>query len=397
MNKRLDLSDKTKCCGCLSCKISCPKKAINDYLYNNGSLYTSIDEKKCVDCGICTSVCNFRNMKNLLKPISGYAAITKDKDLLNKSTSGGAFSTISNKYLKNGWKICGSIGYFKNEKYIVEHVLTDDYEIVKKMYGSKYVQSSIVDVLADIKDALLKGQKILFCGTPCQISSLKGYLKKEPDNLITIEIICHGTPSQQMLNDYIRYYNKKNKCTIIDLAFRTKKYGWNNIGFIKYKKDNNKHIRKKDLFFNESSYYYFFEKGYFFRESCYHCPFSGENRVGDITIGDYWGFEKVHEELIDKVNTRNGISCILINSSKGEEVINECRDEFDLFESSYDKIKKYNRQLNNPTKRPNDLDFIIKEYKKIGYEAIEKQFKKKNKHFKFQIIKNRIKVLLKRI
>ncbi len=397
MNKRLDLNDKTKCCGCLSCKISCPQKAINDYLYNNGSLYTSIDEKKCIDCGICTSVCNFRSIKNLLKPIVGYAAITRNKDLLNKSSSGGVFSTIASKYLDNGWKICGSIGYFKKEEYIVEHVLTDDYEIVQKMYGSKYVQSSIIDVLPDIKKELLNGEKILFSGTPCQISALKGYLKKEYDNLFTIEIICHGTPSQQMLNDYIRYYNNKNNCTIIDLAFRTKKYGWNNIGFIKFKNHNSKAIRNKDLFFNESSYYYFFEKGYFFRESCYHCPFAGENRVGDITIGDFWGFEKVHEELVDKVNKKNGISCILVNSNNGERIINECRNEFDLFESSFEKIKKYNRQLNVSTKRPYDLDSIIKEYEKKGYEAIENEFKKKNKHYKFQIIKNRIKILLKRI
>lgn len=397
MNKRLDLNDKTKCCGCLSCKISCPKKAINDYAYCNGSLYPSIDEKKCIDCGVCTGVCSFRNMKNLLKPIVGYAAITRNKNLLNKSSSGGVFSTIASKYLENGWKICGSIGYFKKEMYIVEHVLTDDYEIVQKMYGSKYVQSSIIDVLPDIKKALINGEKILFSGTPCQISALKGYLKKEYDNLFTIEIICHGTPSQKMLNDYIKYYNNKNNCTIIDLAFRTKKYGWNNIGFIKYKNHNSNVIRKKDLFFNESSYYYFFEKGYFFRESCYHCPFAGENRVGDITIGDFWGFEKVHEELVAKVNKKNGISCILVNSNNGERIINECKNEFDLFESSFEKIKKYNRQLNVSTKRPDDLDAIIKEYEKKGYEAIENEFKKKNKHFRFQIIKNKIKILLKRM
>lgn len=397
MSKRLDLKDKTECYGCLSCKIACPKKAINDWIDYNGSIYPIIDETKCTDCGLCSNLCYYKNKNYLLKTIRGYAAVTKNDDLLKKSTSGGVFSTIAKKYLEDGWKICGCVGYFKNEKFIAEHVLTDDYKIVEKMYGSKYVQSSISNVLPEIKNALLTGDKILFSGTPCQISALKCFLKKEYDNLITIEIICHGTPSQKLLNDYISYYNNRNNCIITDLSFRTKKYGWNNIGFIKYKKKNSNIIKSKDLIFNESSYYFLFEKGYFFRESCYKCPFAGETRIGDITIGDYWGFNKVHNELANKVNTKNGISCIMVNSNKGEELIFNCQEEFYLYESSFENIRKYNRQLNNPTKRPDDLDKILEEYNCCGYEAIEKFFKTKNKNYKIQFLKNRIKKILKKM
>ncbi len=397
MKKRLDLEDKTECCGCLLCRIACPQKAINIFTDCNGSLYPTIDEKKCVDCGICSSLCNFKKKKCNLKTVEGYAAITKSKDLLNKSTSGGVFSTIARKYLSKGWKICGCIGYFKNEKYIAEHVLTNDYNIVEKMYGSKYVQSSISNALVDIKKGLLTGDKILFSGTPCQISALKGFLKKEYDNLVTIEIICHGTPSQKMFNEYIDYYNKKNNCIITDFAFRTKEYGWNNVGYIKYKKRNSNVIKTKDLFFNESSYYYLFEKGYFFRESCYKCPYAGESRIGDITIGDYWGFDKVHSDLLNKVNIHDGISCIMVNSIKGKRLIDSCGEEFLLFESSTENIKKYNRQLNSPTSRPDDLDKVLEEYNCHGYEAIERFFKKKNKHHNIQVLKNRIKKILKKL
>lgn len=397
MHKRIKISDKKMCCGCLSCKISCPKKAINYYKSVDGSLYPNIDEEKCIDCGICANVCNFKNKKYFSKPNKGYVAITKDENLLNKSTSGGIFSTIAKKYLENNWKICGCISYIKDGKYIAEHVLTNDYSVVEKMFGSKYVQSTIVNALCEIKKSLMLGEKILFSGTPCQISALKGFLKKEYDNLYTIEIICHGAPSQKMLNDYIEYYNKKHNCLITNLQFRTKKYGWKNIGQITYKNNSNKRIKTKDFIFNESSYYYLFEKGYFFRESCYSCPFSGEMRTGDITIGDFWGIEKVHSELLDKINVNKGVSCILANSNKGNEIIRTCKDNFYLYNSNFNKIRKYNRQLNEPTKRPKDMDEILKLYNKYGYEVIERFFKSKIKHHKIEMLKNKIKKILKKL
>lgn len=395
MAKCLDLSDKSKCCGCFACQNACPKKAISICEDINGSKYPIIDEKKCIQCGICSNTCNFKNLKYLSEPKKGYAAFSKDEKLLNGSASGGVFSTIAEKYLSDGWKICGCIGFFQNDKYIVEHVLSDDLQVVRKMYGSKYVQSSISNVLIQVKESLLKGEKILFSGTPCQISALKGYLKKDFSNLYTIEIICHGVPSQKMLNDYISFYNKKHNCCIEDISFRTKKYGWNNVGYIKYRKEKNNKVYYKDLFFNESSYYYLFEKGYFFRESCYKCPFSGIVRVGDLTIGDYWGIEKVHPELIEKIDFKKGVSCILVNSKIGTEIINDCNDKLYLFESSVDNIKKYNRQLNQPTKKPDDFDKILEDYKQLGYEVIEKFFTNKNKNYKLQILKNRIKKILR--
>lgn len=397
MSKRIDLSDKNKCCGCLSCTKACPKNAITTTLDDSGIIYPEICLNECVDCGLCSRICNYKNNNYQLKPKKGYAAITKDKDLLNTSTSGGVFSTIAKKCIKDGWKVCGCISYFNDNKMIVEHILTDNVEDIEKMQGSKYVQSSIVNVLNTIKNELNKGTKILFSGTPCQISAIKGFLQKKYDNLVTMEIICHGAPSQKLLNDYIEYYNRKKKCTITDLSFRSKKYGWKNIGIIKYKKDNSSEIKIKDFIFNESSYYYLFEKGYFFRESCYNCQYAGENRIGDITIGDYWGIEKVHPEILKKIDIKMGVSCIIINSTKGERLVDECKDLFSLYESSFENIRKYNKQLNAPTEKPNDLDDIVAKYKKEGYSAIEKFFKKKYGNYKIQKLKNRIKKILKKL
>ena len=132
MENKLNLSSKSKCCGCLSCKISCPKKAIEIIYDDIGTPYASINEKKCIQCGICANVCNYKNKKYLLKPLKGYVALTKNIKILNKSTSGGIFSTIAQKYLKENWKICGCIGYFHNEQYIVEHILTNDWEKIEK-------------------------------------------------------------------------------------------------------------------------------------------------------------------------------------------------------------------------------------------------------------------------
>ena len=397
MSNKLILNDKTKCCGCFSCENICPKQAIESVSDNSGSLYPKIDLNKCIDCGLCSKVCNYKNQKYYLKPIKGYVAITKNEGILKKSTSGGIFSTIAKKYIQDGWKVCGCIGYFKNEEYIVEHVLTDDYKIIEKMQGSKYVQSSIKKVLIEIKKLLNNGEKILFSGTPCQISALKFFLRKEYKNLITIEIICHGAPSLKLLNDYIKFYNLKNNCTLTDIVFRTKKYGWKNIGYIKYKKNSKNIIKTKDLIFNESSYYYLFEKGYFFRESCYKCSFAGEMRMGDITIGDYWGIEKVHPELLKKININMGTSCLIINSNKGTKIIENCSDLFYLFESSFDNIRKYNKQLNVPTKRPDDLDDIIEQYNKEGYIAIDDFFRKKYKKYYIQKLKNKVKKILRKL
>ena len=298
-------------------------------------------------------------------------ATNTNHDQLMKSSSGGAFSAFATEILQNGGVVYGAAYEIKNGNYVLQHIRINTIEELPKLQGSKYVQSTIFDALPCIKKDLESGKKVLFSGTPCQVDSLNGYLKKEYDNLYTVDIICHGVPSQKLLNDYIHTLSD----SVETFEFRDKKKGWKDyyISYCAKSKNRNIHCRL-------SSFYEYFLQGKLDRENCYSCKYASEIRYSDITIGDYWGIEQVHPELFREKKWRDriydGISSILVNTDKGMELVKET-DSLELISSDYARIAANNGQLREPSHYSEDREKILRLYHTDGYDAVDEEFKKR--------------------
>lgn len=365
-------SNKNNCCGCGGCKNICPKDAISMHEDSYGFIYPMINSKKCIECGLCHKVCAYQNIEETNNPHSVYAAESKNKIQLKKSSSGGIFAALATLVINKGGIVYGAIMERTEGMFIIKHKGITSMEDLSLLQGSKYVQSNIGDCYKEIHSHLASGQIVLFSGTPCQCAGLKGYLRTDHSNLITIDIICHGVPNQKFFNDYINY-SFSDLTNISGFTFRDKTKGWGLHGCIDY--GNNLH---KTIIPATNSYYWLFLNAQTYRESCYSCKYASSHRPGDITIGDYWGIQKEHPELISscKLDTRNGISCIITNTTKGDEIIAEASNMISIFPSTYKKVANHNKQLIQPSQKGNHRQIILDTYQSEGYYGVDKLYKK---------------------
>lgn len=379
--------DKKDCCDCTACKSICPKDAIYMYLDEYGFEYPKIDREKCIECGLCKRVCAFQNIKETNMPIETYVAVSKDEKTILNSASGGIFASLAQMYLENDGIVFGACF---DESFNPIHIGISKIQDLYKLQGSKYVQSSIGNTYKEAKQFLNSGKKVLFSGTPCQIAGLKGYLMKDYDNLLTIDIICHGVPSTKFFKDYFEMLQKKLQGKIIDFKFRDKSISWEKNGSVKY--EINGKIKNKKLYGSESSYYYYFSSSDCFRENCYTCKYTCENRPGDITIGDYWGIEAAHPELLGKgkIEEEKGISVVIANTEKGKREIENC-DKFDKYSSDFSKARIKNGQLNKPSEKSPKYTQVMNEYKNGGYIAVDNLY---NSEVGIKRYKNRVKSII---
>ena len=374
------VNEKDKCCGCGLCAIKCPKNAIEMREDEFGFIYPYINQDKCINCGICKKVCAYNNdpVENKFEK-KVYGAVSKDDKILNSTASGGVFTSIATEFIKQNGVVFGCSLEKDNNKFIVKHIKVDNLDDLEKLKGSKYVQSDITNIFKEIKDCLKDNKKVLFSGTPCQVAAIKKFTNN-PDNLFTIDIICHGVPSNKMFNDYIEYENKKKNIIIEDFKFRDKSKGWGMFYHYDYidKKDNSNKRKIKPAY--ESSYFQMFLDSYTYRDNCYSCPYANDIRNSDITLGDFWGVEKEHFDYLSSndLNVKRGISCIVVNSAKGNYIFSQMNDLL-LFESTILKVKKHNGQLCYPSFKPFDRVIIFNNYKLNGYCEINKYYRKKNR------------------
>lgn len=370
--------DKKDCCGCSACANICPKQAINMEKDEYGFTYPKIDENKCIKCGLCKKTCAYK--KELLKNNNQtcYAGSTKEEKVLLKSSSGGIFTTIATEFIEDNGIVYGCALEKANDSLIPHHIRVEKKEDLKKLQGSKYVQSQMENIYKLIKNDLENNKKVLFSGTPCQVDALKVFLGKKYDTLFTIDIICHGVPSTALFQDYLKFMEKEIHGEIKDIIFRDKSEGWGiNIGKITY---IDKKGKEKYKFFKShtSSYYNLFLTSKIYRENCYTCKYAGQNRISDMTIGDYWGIEKEHPEYIQEnggnLIPQKGVSCIIINSQKGKELLEKYNEKIELHKSSIEKIARENSQLNHPSLYSKEREIILEKYKTGGYKAVDKWF-----------------------
>lgn len=389
MNKReiILFTDKKECCNCSACENICPKDAIFTHEDDYGFKYPKIDREKCITCGLCKKVCAFQNKEEINVPLDTFVAVNKDEKTLLKSASGGAFAALAKLYLENNGVVYGVT--LDNDLNPV-HIGIDNIQDLYRLQGSKYVQSDLGNTFKEIKQHLNEGKGVLFSGVPCQVAGLKGYLMKDYNNLLTVDIICHGVPSAKFFKDYLSYMEKDLKGKIKEFKFRDKNLGWGLNGSVVYEKDEM--LKTKKIYGSESSYYHYFLNSSCYRENCYVCKYASESRPSDITLGDYWGIEAAHPELLGKgkLKEEKGISVVVANSEKGKIVIENC-DKFDKFISDFSKARIKNGQLNEPSKKGKNYDEVMNAYKNQGYEGVHNLY---SKEIGIRKYKNRIKALL---
>ena len=375
---------KKDCCGCGACMNICPKAAITMEKDKYGFIYPGINRELCVQCGACKNVCAFQNTTIQKSPEKIYAVAGKADELVSKSSSGGVFSVLAESVLESGGCVCGAVMLKEEGKsddkrqWKVRHVICESKEYLYMLQGSKYVQSSMGTVFKDIRERLKHGQMVLFSGTPCQSDALKAFLKHAYENLIIVDIVCHGVPSEQFFNDYVKNLEKEIGGEIIDFKFRDKSSGWGSkTAKIRYI-DTNKNICQRSISQSVSSYYSLFMESQICRENCRRCKYACKERVGDITIGDYWGIEEAHPEQLKQsggaLSEEKGVSVMLLNTEKGLRFFETVQNEFYYCESVFEKASKYNTQLVHPANSVKARRVVLELYRIWGYCAVERYF-----------------------
>lgn len=346
------------CTGCRACEQICPHGAITMQVDKEGFLESVTDFTKCVDCGLCRQACPQNIKPKLLPPSVVYAARDKDDSELKVSASGGAFAAAARVIISNGGV---AVGAAYNDNMTISHVVIDRIDDLPKLQSSKYVQSNTENTFRDVKKLLREGKTVLYSGTPCQIAGLKGFLRKDYANLYTMDLICHGVPSPKLFAKYLQWMGKKMNGDVIYYDFRDKSTGWGLEYMTKTK------TKTKTSPSGLDPYYYHFLSGDTYRECCYRCQYCRKRRVSDITIGDYWGIEKQHPFFYSP----KGVSCLLINTEKGQELWDMISNEFVTLESTFDNVAKDNHNLVHPTPRPAIRDKV---YQHLDDMSVEEYF-----------------------
>lgn len=292
------------CCGCGACYNKCPTGAISMQENNEGFLYPVIDEIKCTNCGLCQKACPSINVKYKNNPKPDCYAAMADDEIRMKSSSGGMFTLLANYILDKGGYVCGAAF---DDDWNVHHIIIDNKEDLSKLRGSKYVQSDTENCYKEIKKLLDADKYVLFSGCPCQVAGLYTFLGKDYEKLLSVDILCHGAPSQGVWKKYLaeNFQDKK----ILNINFRDKsEIGWSCSDCTITLSNNEKIV--------SNNYTKLFHDSIIIRQSCEECQYSKLPRIADITLGDFWGISNYNKDL----NDGKGTSFVLLNSSKGKNI-----------------------------------------------------------------------------
>ncbi|MBV4423558.1 Coenzyme F420 hydrogenase/dehydrogenase, beta subunit C-terminal domain [Clostridium tyrobutyricum] len=328
----INIINKKDCCGCYACNNICPKSCISMIEDDEGFYYPNVDMDKCINCRLCEKVCPFNNdlPKKQFSSIA-YACKNINENIRLESSSGGIFSVLCKYAILNKGVVFGAAF---NEDFKVVHTYTETLEDCNKFYGSKYVQSSIMDSYKKAKEFLDDKRIVIFSGTQCQIKGLNMFLNKEYLNLITIDIICHGVPSPLVFKKYIEHLIKINNSQVKLIKFRDKKYGWHKFSYVTEFKNGKIYSKTldKDIFMQG------FLKDLYLRPSCYKCKAKNYTSNSDFSLADYWGIENIHRDFDDD----KGVSLVLLNSKKSLQIFNNVLSNMKVIKSNLEYATKYN-------------------------------------------------------
>lgn len=300
--------NKKNCTGCGSCSLSCPKNAIKMIEKTSGFLYPQIDNSLCNKCGLCVKKCHLKKESSAEAfEVVQYAAQHKDLNIVKESTSGGIADAITKYVIDKGGYVCGCI---IDNNFDVYHIITNDYNEAKRFRKSKYVQSLCHQLFPEIKNLLNENKLVCFIGSPCQVAGLKSYLGKSYENLLTIDFICHGVPSNKLFKKYLSDVSKHYNQDVKAVDFRSKKCGWKTHMELVLSNQTIVEDSQKNPFLK------LFATSYSLRNSCFTCKYRSLPQPADITIGDFWHIKQ------DGINfdINLGVSKIILNTSNGKKV-----------------------------------------------------------------------------
>lgn len=381
------INTKEKCAGCSACLSICPVGAIFMQADEQGFLYPEIDKSKCVDCHKCEQVCFYKTGYETLTPalpqLKAYAGRYQDKEKLAQSRSGGAFTLLAEKVLSAGGVVYGAV--LKHDE--VHHIRVSKMEELPPLKGSKYTQSILGNIFLAVKQDLTVGERqVLFSGTSCQVAGLQKFLGRPYDNLLLVDIVCHGVPSPKLFREYIAFMEKRYG-SVADFYFRDKWLGWSG------------HMESFRTLWKNRHFDEIFTKLFYshccLRPSCYGCAFTNLKRPSDITLADCWGIADHEPELFDD----KGMSLIIVSTAKGENVLSDA-ERHNFFLKEVDIRDYMQPQLRHPAEKPAEQEEFWNLYKEQGFGAVAKKFgqdsyKNRIKKWKFNQ-KMRLKACLQR-
>ena len=341
----IEIFDKTKCCGCRACSEVCPKQCISMDRDEEGFLYPVVDKERCIDCGLCEKVCPQIHVKetcaeNWTEP-KVFASYALDDYTRIDSTSGGLFSVLAESFFDDSAYVAGAI---YGEQFELKSIVTKDKSLLPLIRSSKYLQSDPKHLYREVKELLDTGEKVFFCSTPCQIAGLLNYLRKKYENLYTCDFICKGVSSplffREYLNDLERQY--KSKIKSVKFKYKDETHPWGQLA-TKVEFENGRiYLRNKKY---DSYMTAFLDTGFTVRPSCFECPFKGFPRYADISLGDFWGIDKLISPVPEK---GKGYSVVIVNNQRGLDLLQKVKGKLFLKEYSLANATNCNIHLIQP-------------------------------------------------
>lgn len=355
---------KNECFGCSACKQACPKNAIRMKKDTEGFLYPEIRKDLCIDCKKCHAVCAAENMPIKNQPWQAFAGYSIESEKRRSSASGGAFYAITKAAVTDAVVF----GVEWSSRSLAKHAKATADTAYERFHKSKYIQSEMGTAYIEAKEELSKGKFVIFTGTPCQIAGLKTFLGKEYDNLLCVDLVCHGVPSGDVLEHYFVDNESKSK-SIEGIDFRYKKCQ-NGKWESKYAVLHYNTGKKKIVDYDSSGFLRGFACGLFFRPSCSTCPFACQERVSDLTIGDAWGIEKSKPLL----NPHQGVSLILVNTEKGKIWADRMAQSMELTEVDLQIAVGGNARLKEPDKGHGSRDDFFRNIENESFERLVEHY-----------------------
>lgn len=347
------ICDHNICTSCQACKFACPTNAISMREDNYGFIYPVVNSKNCINCHKCQKNCPALNPRiNFKQPLKIFGGWSLDKSNRHYSSSGGFAYELSKTTISNGGVVCGCRWNIDH----AEHAIAEKIEDLHQFQGSKYAYSDVKDCYSRIEEFLKKGIMVTFFGTGCQVAGLLSFLRDDYPNLLTVDVLCHGLPSQKGIRDRIHYVEKENKKRVVEMRFRDKKVKEDVFhSYCKYTFDDGSSdycIVYQDFFFRG------FDTNYLLRPNCFSCQYAQERRISDVTLADFWGY---NPGKLAFVNYKAGVNLVLANTEKGLAFIDNLKN-IKIEERPYEMAKGGNRNLNAPQIKPPHYDEFWQRY-----------------------------------
>lgn len=384
------LAEIKYCTGCTACASACPKACITMAADENGFRFPVVDSDTCVSCGLCEMACPVASPRELPESLpAAYAAYTKDETIRLDSSSGGVFSEIAKLILRSDGAVFGAA---YNVNFEVVHICVEQEVDLVRLRGAKYAQSDLGNTFSQVKARLDRGQRVLFSGTPCQVAGVKAFLRKDYENLLAVDFVCHSVPSPMAWKAYVSYRAKLDNGGKMPerINLRAKHTGWSRYGYSNLFEYGGGAVRS-DIS-GRSLYMKLFGCGYISRESCENCLFKGYSRVSDLTLGDFWGIWDLYPEMDDN----KGTSLVLIQSDRGVAVLEQLREKLVMKPVTLDEASRENSAMVKVLPIQEKRQDALRRIRDVGIGDCETWFPKPDAPQKLRL-SSRIRRLLSRI